>query len=124
MRYVSGRRLSTGTVVKRIVVFLSVLCLTVPGALFIGRTFAASPYLASDLIGQTDTSGNVNWTTTEDENRRMPDSGGFGWLSDLKIDYTHHKLYVSESTWNDILVFNLDSSNRLADRVPDYILGV
>src|SRR6185369_833286 len=100
-----------------------VVSILAPLLLLAHPALATSPYLATDLIGQTDPSGNPLWNIDSSDNRRMPDSGGLGWVSDIELDRTHHKLYVTEETQNTIQVYNLNASNELPDRIPDYILG-
>jgi DNA-binding beta-propeller fold protein YncE len=39
------------------------------------------------------------------------------------IDTTNHRLFVSDSFNNRILVFNLNTSNQLAERIPDNVIG-
>ncbi len=41
----------------------------------------------------------------------------------LALDPTDHRLFVSDTGNNRVLVYNLDSSDLLIDRLPDYVLG-
>lgn len=39
------------------------------------------------------------------------------------VDTVNHRLFVSEFNNNRVLVYNLNNSNALLDRLPDYVLG-
>ena len=41
----------------------------------------------------------------------------------IALDPTDHRLFVSDTTNNRVLVYSLDASNILLDRVPDNVLG-
>ena len=123
MKTVGLRRALVGGLAWRGLVVLCAFGTLAPSLLTVQRALATSPTSATDEIGQTDNNGNLLWTKDDNNNRRMPDSGGFGWMSGMVMDRTHHKFYVAEETQNDVLVYNLDSSNQFADRVPDYLLG-
>ncbi len=41
----------------------------------------------------------------------------------MEMDTIDHRLFVSDTTNNRILVYNLDSNNALIDRIPDNVLG-
>ncbi len=41
----------------------------------------------------------------------------------LELDPTDHRLFVSDTGNNRVLVYNLDSNDLLLDRIPDFVLG-
>ncbi len=84
---------------------------------------------ASDALGQYDdslTNPQPVYTKSAANNGPnrlgMNDSSG-GGSNLLSIDYNHHRLFVGDVDNNRVLVYNLDSSNRLLDHLPDYVLG-
>lgn len=80
---------------------------------------------ATDVIGQYDsslTAPAANYT------KGYPDNGpsklGFwGTQGGSVIDTTSKKLFVSDTFNNRILVFNLNASNQLIERIPDNVIG-
>jgi hypothetical protein len=81
---------------------------------------------ASDLIGQyTTTAGFIpNWTQgTANNNNGSVYALGLDSPRDMLIDEIGHRMFVSDVTNNRILVFNLDASNNLIDKTPDFVLG-
>ncbi len=52
-----------------------------------------------------------------------PNKSGLSGPTGLVMDATDHRLFVSDGTNNRVLVYNLDSSNNLLDRIPDNVLG-
>ena len=86
----------------------------------------AASYTASDLLGQFDAEGEIDFTNG-DANGGVNDKGLFtatryGVLP-VAIDTVHHRLFVADvSNWR-ILVFNLDSSNEPLDYSADYVIG-
>ena len=48
---------------------------------------------------------------------------GFSSPVGLAINYTSHQMFVSDTTNNRVLVYNLDSNNNFIDKIPDYVLG-
>jgi DNA-binding beta-propeller fold protein YncE len=85
--------------------------------------YAASPYNASNVLGQTGASGAVSFTTA-DANDGMNDQGlSLADGGDTALDSTNHRLFVAEGNNNRVLVFNLDSGNELLDRTADAVLG-
>ena len=112
---------------KRIQLCLSAL-LIFAGTIFalgpgVSQVFAASPFLASNVLGQSDPSGNPLFTTSDQNNNRLPASGGLFAPNGIAVDTVHHELYVADSANNWILVYNLDTSNNLTSNQPAYILG-
>jgi len=41
----------------------------------------------------------------------------------IAMDTTDHRLFISDTSNNRVLVYNLDSGNTLIDRIPDNVLG-
>ena len=79
---------------------------------------------AMNLAGQVD--GSLLPVYTKAGVHDGPNGQGFslsGALSDLALDPTGHRLFVSDPLNNRVLVFNLDASNLLLDRIPDAVLG-
>jgi peptidoglycan hydrolase-like protein with peptidoglycan-binding domain/sugar lactone lactonase YvrE len=72
---------------------------------------------ASDVLGQSDLSGNPSYTSTLLNN--VP-YGGFSSPNSTFIDTVDHRLFVGDSS--RVLVFNLDSNNNLLDRIVDYTI--
>ncbi|MBL0057865.1 MAG: hypothetical protein IPP35_01800 [Elusimicrobia bacterium] len=52
-----------------------------------------------------------------------PNTRGLNGAQDVALDVAGHRLFVSDSVNNRVLVFNLDGSNTLVDRVADNVLG-
>ena len=77
---------------------------------------------ASDVLGQTNDSGDPVFTTGDLLNNSIYDSG-VNTPSGVTIDSVHHRLFIADTFQNRILVFNLDSSNSPIDNVADYVLG-
>ncbi len=82
--------------------FLSWLVLS---PLFSAKALAATPYGPSDQMGPgtNDTFLNVPFSTA--------------------LDSVHHRLFVSDTTANRVLIYDLDSQNQLLDHVADNVLG-
>ncbi|MGH2620385.1 MAG: RHS repeat-associated core domain-containing protein [Anaerolineales bacterium] len=76
---------------------------------------------AIDLVGEYDAAGAPLYT--KNGLNDGPNARGFNSLYDAVIDATNHRLFVSDTTNNRVLVFNLDTSNLLVDRVADAVLG-
>jgi SprB repeat/PKD-like domain/Bacterial Ig domain/NHL repeat len=81
---------------------------------------------AVDLIGQyTTTAGFVNnWTQSTANNNNGSVYGlGFNNPIDPALDKVNHRLFVGDIFNHRILVYNLDASNQLVDKTPDFVLG-
>lgn len=52
-----------------------------------------------------------------------PQDKGINGPSDVAVDVVHHKLFVSDTNNNRVLVFNLDGLNNLLDHFADYVIG-
>lgn len=53
----------------------------------------------------------------------FPNDLGFSSPRYQVLDTVDHRLFVSDLTNNRVLIFNLDSSNNLSDRIADNVLG-
>src|SRR3989338_8729368 len=83
--------------------------------------FTQAAYNASDCLGQLDSSNACVYTKGLTNN-----SGGNRGLNGVRyseIDIVNHRLFVSDQLNNRVLIYNLDSSNNLIDRVADKVLG-
>jgi DNA-binding beta-propeller fold protein YncE len=52
-----------------------------------------------------------------------PNRLGFNAPQDVALDSVNHRLFVSDTTNNRVVGYDLDSNNRLIDRIPDDVLG-
>lgn len=52
-----------------------------------------------------------------------PQDKGVNGPSDVAVDSVHHKLFVTDTNNNRVLVFDLDISNNLVDHYADYVIG-
>jgi DNA-binding beta-propeller fold protein YncE len=78
-----------------------------------GATTLADGMNASDLAGQADFTSSTTGATSATMTNPL----------DTVIDVAGHRLFVADSGNNRVLVFDLDASNNLSDRVPDHVLG-
>ncbi|MCC6404783.1 MAG: beta-propeller fold lactonase family protein, partial [Candidatus Yanofskybacteria bacterium] len=76
---------------------------------------------AVDVIGQINGSDTPHYTTGSDHN--APNVWGFSTPSATVIDTTNHRLFVADEFNRRVLVFNLNASNQLLDRIADSVLG-
>jgi len=80
---------------------------------------------AIDALGQydqtsfTDPQPDFDKSGTDDR----PNAYGLETPQGVALDTVQHRLFVSESNNNRVLVYDLDESNRLVDRFPDAVLG-
>ncbi len=84
-----------------------------------GEVYGA--YNASYVLGQLDHNGDPSFTQGN-ENGNLRDMG-FQQSQGIVIDEVQHRLYVSDSVANRIMVFNLDTNNEFTDNVADFVLG-
>ncbi|MEI7918323.1 MAG: hypothetical protein WCH58_02975 [Candidatus Saccharibacteria bacterium] len=75
---------------------------------------------AFNAVGQTLTTGAVNYTSSTPNN---PMNVGMQKPSGATIDATRHKAFVVDSVNNRVLVYDLDSSNNFIDYLADYVIG-
>ncbi|MCL5006970.1 MAG: peptidoglycan-binding protein [Patescibacteria group bacterium] len=76
---------------------------------------------ASGLIGQYDDNGSASYIKNGPNNG--PSSAGFYSPSGSVVDPANHRLFVSDSSNNRVLVFQLDSNDNISTTTPIYILG-
>ena len=79
---------------------------------------------AIDLIGQYSSVATLTPIYTTKRLNNVPnDSSISGPIGNSVIDTAWHRLFLSDSDNNRILVFDLNASNQLVDKVPDHVLG-
>jgi hypothetical protein len=75
----------------------------------------------SEVIGQYDASSVPSFTKFGANNG--PDAIGLRQPAGIALDGAGHRLFVSDSLNNRILVFNLNNDNSFPDYEADYVLG-
>jgi hypothetical protein len=75
---------------------------------------------ASLVLGQLSGSGGLDFYGNAINN---PQDKGFDGPSDVAVDPINHKMFVSDTNNNRVLVFNLDVTNNLIDRSADFVIG-
>lgn len=83
-------------------------------------TITTNGQAASFALGQLTTGDTVDFYGNTSNN---PQTSGMNRPSDIAIDTVNHRLYVSDTNNNRVLVFNLSASNALLDRQADFVLG-
>jgi DNA-binding beta-propeller fold protein YncE len=80
---------------------------------------------ASTQIGQYDhtTPSSPTPAYTKNGSNDSPNKFGFNQAFDIAIDTVDHRLYVVDSSNHRVLVYNLNGSDQLIDRTPDFVLG-
>lgn len=80
---------------------------------------------AIDLLGQYDQTSFTNPVPSYIKGgpNDYPSLLGLYDPQGLALDSTHHRLFVADSGGARVLVFNLNSSDQLLDRLPDNVLG-
>jgi DNA-binding beta-propeller fold protein YncE len=76
---------------------------------------------ASGVIGQYNDNLSDNFTKNGPNNG--PSINGFNSPRRIIMDKVNHRLFLSDDLNNRVLVYNLDSQNRLLNKTPDYVLG-
>lgn len=80
---------------------------------------------ATQVLGQTD--GTSASTPGMDFTKNIGNDGanlwGFSSPTGSAYDTVNHKLYVTDNGNCRIVVYNLDATNSLTDRIPDYVIG-
>ena len=87
---------------------------------------AAAPqgYAASDVLGQTDGSGNPVFTTSgTNNNTASPNAKGFGYPQGTALDVAGHRLFAADCSNSRVLVFNLDANNNIISRTASFVIG-
>ncbi len=91
-------------------------------SLSFSRTWAISNgQRASDLLGQIN--ANNEPVYTKGDINDGPSIYGFNGPLDVAIDTVTHRLFVTDTGNERVLVYNLNVSNTLLDRIPDNVLG-
>ena len=83
--------------------------------------FTQAAYNASDCLGQLDSSNACVYTKGLTNN--SSGNRGLNGVRYSEIDIVNHRLFVADYLNNRVLIYNLDSSNNLIDRVADNVLG-
>ncbi len=84
----------------------------------------AHAVLASDLLGQINADGTVNFNTKLVNNQvSTPNNLGFSSPYGIAVDPINHRLFASDFNNNRVLVFNLDSNNNIATSGASYVIG-
>lgn len=92
--------------------------------LFLSTNNALAVYNASDVIGQRDGSNLPSFTTSAVNNGGSVSARGLSSEARaIKLDTTHHRLFVADRGSNRVLVYNLDSNNELVDTDADNVFG-
>ncbi|MFA4890375.1 MAG: NHL repeat-containing protein, partial [Candidatus Paceibacterota bacterium] len=80
---------------------------------------------ASDLLGQLDENDQPVYTKMGIGN--SPNNSGLNYplagIGGVTVDSSNHRLFLSDTYNNRVLIFNLDINNHLIDRIADYVLG-
>src|SRR3989344_6576741 len=88
---------------------------------FSAVSVAKAAFNASDCLGQLDSSNACVYTKGLTNN--SSGNRGLNGVRYSEIDIVNHRLFVSDQLNNRVLIYNLDSSNNLIDRVADKVLG-
>lgn len=83
-------------------------------------TIASNGQAASFALGQTTSSNTVDFYGNTTNN---PQNKGVDGNSGIAIDSINHRLFVSDTNNNRVLIFNLDASDGLTDFEADYVIG-
>ena len=79
---------------------------------------------AIDLLGHYVQNDGVTPDYTENAVDDAPNPYGIQSVSyGNAIDFVNHRLFIPDASNNRVMVFNLDSSNRLIDRIADNVIG-
>lgn len=83
-------------------------------------TISSNGQAAGFTLGQLASNGTADFYGSTINN---PQNKGFNGASDIAIDSIHHKLFVSDTNNNRVLVYDLDGTNVLVDYFADYVIG-
>ena len=83
-------------------------------------TISSNGQAANSVIGQKNSSGNVDYYGNAINN---PRNRGLNQPSGLSIDYVNHKFFAVDTENNRILVYSLNASNDFPDYLSDNVLG-
>lgn len=80
---------------------------------------------ASDVLGQYDGTSYTDPVPryTKSGINNGPNKFGLYGAYSTDIDTVHHRAFLSDSSNNRVLVYNLNTDNSFTDRVPDYVIG-
>ena len=80
---------------------------------------------ATQVLGQTDgtSASTPGMNFTKNSGNDGANLWGFSSPTGSAYDSVNHKLYVTDNGNCRIVVYNLDATNSLADRIPDYVIG-
>ena len=82
----------------------------------------SSNQAGSDLLGQIDGAGNVDWNYGYSNRQDIPNNIGYSYPTGVAIDTVGHRLFVSDGN-NRILEYSLDSNNHLVHHYADHVIG-
>jgi DNA-binding beta-propeller fold protein YncE len=83
---------------------------------------SSSGAAAVHAVGQIGNDGTPNYTSSTEYGRNVT-GWGHNDPGSTALDTTNHRLYVADTENHRVLVHQLDSSNRIIDRHPEYVLG-
>ena len=100
--------------------YVSVALVSIVTAMLIPATAYAAPngYAASDVLGQL-TAGVPDLTTSNSG----VTADHINYPSGAALDTVHHRLFVTDSSNNRVLVYSLDSHNNITSHTASYVLG-
>ena len=79
---------------------------------------------AIDLLGQyTSVTDSSTVSYTKGDPNNGPNELGFYAPSFIALDAVHHRLFVSETSGDRVVVYNLNTDNSISDRTADKVLG-
>jgi DNA-binding beta-propeller fold protein YncE len=80
---------------------------------------------AVDLAGQYDETDFTDPVPsfTRGQANNLPNRQGFDIPRGIALDTIRHRLFVSDSQGQRILIYNLNTNNNFIDRIPDNVLG-
>ncbi len=84
----------------------------------VGIARATAPYKASSVLGQTDFTGNSQYGSSG-----SPGSAGLYFPSGTVVDPVNHRLFVSDTDSNRVLVYNLSKTNQISGTSAADVLG-
>jgi sugar lactone lactonase YvrE/F0F1-type ATP synthase membrane subunit c/vacuolar-type H+-ATPase subunit K len=82
--------------------------------------YNANGQAASDVVGQSQTDGSNNYTSSTVNN---PSNVGVNGAAGVAMDDTRHRAYVADTNNSRVLVYTLNSDNSFPDYKADYLIG-
>ncbi len=109
------------------IVSLTAFLITILGVFGLQSVAKAANIDATQVLGQLDINGGPSFMQTKPDSS-IVNNYGFDHAANMVVDSVHHRLFVSDTNNNRILVFNLPSQNipvdfKLGDFQADYVLG-